>query len=102
MKIATPMDLWLTGLQTTQMMVEAQGVIAMRLMGMAGLWSVAPSESTRMFTEKPAAFLLSASAATAAAMAGQRPDQVLAAAVRPIRVKTRANSRRLSKRGFKV
>lgn len=94
---ATPLGLWLAGIGTAHMLVEAQTTITLRLLGMAGLWPVSRTEGQRMLTEKPGAFVESAGAAITAAMTGKRPDQVMAAALKPIRKKTRANSRRLSK-----
>lgn len=96
-RMATPLDYWLLGFRTVQMMAEAQMVISFRLLGMAGGWPVLPSESARMVQEKGPVFVQAAGAATAAAMKGKRPDQIAEAALRPIGVKTRANARRLSK-----
>jgi hypothetical protein len=79
------------------MMAEAQTVVALRLWGMAGLWPTRPVETTRMVTEKWPAFLQSAGAAGAAAMKGHPPHRIAEAALRPIRRKTRANSRRLAR-----
>ncbi|WP_245866800.1 antifreeze protein [Oceaniglobus roseus] len=84
---------------TARMLSEAQTVIAYRMLGMAGLWAVAPSENHRMLAEKAPALMASSFAATQAMMAGKRPDQILDAAVRPLGQKTRANARRLSLRG---
>jgi hypothetical protein len=81
------------------MLAEAQAVIAMRMMGMAGMWSVAPTETTRMISEKGAAYSSAMKAAGRAAMSGKRPDEIAEAALRPIRRKTRSNSRRLARRG---
>ena len=80
---------------------EAQAVIAMRLMGLSGFWRVAPDESSRMVMEKPASFAAATSAAMAAATAGKRADKVMAAAITPLRKKTSANARRLSKGGIR-
>ncbi len=90
--------LWTLGLQTMWLAAEAQTVIALRLWGMAGLWPVSPSETTRMVAEKWPAFAQSAGAAGAAMMKGHGPDRIAAAALRPLRRRTRANSRRLSRR----
>lgn len=90
--------LWTLGLQTSAMLAEAQTVIMLRMWGMAGLWPVAPGENARMFAEKWPAFVLAANAAGAAAMAGGDPARVAAAALHPIRRRTRANSRRLVRR----
>ena len=79
--------------------VETQLVIAMRMMGMAGIWSVTPQENKRMVNEKVQAFTESGVAMGMAAMRFSRPEQIMAAGLRPLRVKTRSNSRRLSRRG---
>ncbi|AZQ68877.1 antifreeze protein [Silicimonas algicola] len=88
---------WGLSIRTAQMMAEAQMVMAYRMMGMAGVWPVSPSENARMMSEKIPAFISASGAATSAAMSGKRPDQILEAALRPIGLKTRANSRRLGK-----
>jgi len=82
-----------------RMMAEAQTVIGYRLMGMAGFWSVTPSENSRMVAEKIPAFAASMRGGAMAAMSGKPPAQIIDAAVRPLGRKTRANSRRLAKRG---
>ncbi|WP_241523892.1 antifreeze protein [Oceaniglobus indicus] len=96
---ASPFDMFATWCATAQMMAEAQTVIAYRMMGMAGLWSVAPSENRRMIAEKGPAMIAASTKATNALMSGKRPDQILDAAVKPLGRKTHANVRRLSKRG---
>ena len=100
-QIATPLELMTTGWAAWRMAAEANMVIAMRLAGMAGIWSVTPAENTRMVSEKGPAFAEAGMAAWTSAVAGQRPDQVMAAWLRPISRHTSANSRRLSKRGFR-
>lgn len=98
----TPADLMRLQVEWLQLMAETQAVIAMRLLGMAGMWSVTSSEDTRMVDEKAPAMAKSMMAASVAAMTGKRPDQIAQAAIRPLRAKTRANSRRLAKRGPKM
>lgn len=98
-RFASPFDLWALWMQGAIVVAEAQAVIAMRVWGMAGLWSVTPYEATRTWTEKPGAFVQSAGRATEAMLAGKRPDQVAKAALAPVRRKTRSNVRRLAKRG---
>ena len=92
--------LWSLGFATCKMMAEAQAVITYRLLGMAGVWSVTPAESTRMVTEKTKAFGQSASAASQALFQGRPPEKVLSRALAPIGSKTSSNYKRLSKRGF--
>ncbi len=96
---ASPIEFWSLGYQMAMTMAEAQAVMAMRIFGLAGAWSLPPSEAIRMIAEKPPAFMRAASAAGMAAANGKRPDQILSAALKPVRQKTRANSRRLAKRG---
>lgn len=95
----SPVETFALGLEIFHLAGETQRIMVMRLLGMSGLWNVQGTEPTRMVAEKPAAFARSAEAAIKAAMDGQRPDQVMAAAVEPLRSKTRANVARLSRRG---
>jgi hypothetical protein len=76
-------------------------IIAMRLGGMAGFWNVTKAENNLMSTEKLAAVQASAFAAAAAMMFGANPAGVALAALKPVRRKTKANVRRLGKRGLK-
>ena len=87
--------MWANAVQLSFMMVEAQSVIAMRTMGMAGLWPQRADERGRMVFEKAPAFALAQLAMTRAAMRGARPDEILAAGLRPLGRRTGANSRRL-------
>lgn len=100
-KVVTPMDYWANALQLGYVMAEAQGIIAMRLLGAVGVWSVPKTENSRMLNEKVFAFVKGSTDASLAAVAGRTPDIVAAAAIKPIRQTTRANHKRLTKRGFK-
>jgi hypothetical protein len=95
-------ELWRLWAQMAMIGFEAQTVIAMRMLGMGGLWSVSPSEKTRMVTEKAAAFSAAAMQGALAAAQGKRPDEIAQTMLRPIRRKTRSNSRRLARRGPKT
>ncbi|MBS8225864.1 antifreeze protein [Vannielia litorea] len=86
-------------MQMAVMAMEASAVIWMRMMGMAGTWNVAAGENARMVREKQLAFVKSAQEASRAAMGGRN---VAAAALRPVRRKTRSNVVRLAKRGPKL
>lgn len=99
---ATPLDLMQTATTLWWLTVETQMVMAYRMMGMAGLWSVTPSEDGRMVSEKGPAFAKAMMAGTQAMMTGKRPDEVMLASARPLRRKTRSNVRRLSKRGPQI
>ena len=83
-------------------MVEAQNVIQMRMMGMAGLWSVDSQENSRMVAEKLDAMVQATTNAGNVTMAGGSPDEIAAAAIAPVRNATRANSERLTKNGAKL
>jgi hypothetical protein len=80
-----------------QMMVEAQTVIAMRLCGMAGGWQMAPGEHLRMITEKTSAVQEAGLAMARAMGAGAAPHRVAIAGMKPVRRRTKANVRRLSR-----
>ncbi len=92
------MELMRLQMRTAQMLIEAQTVIGLRMMGMAGVMTAAPGENTRMVTEKQTAFAQSGIAAMGALMAGKTPAQAYGLALTPIGQATRANSRRLSRR----
>ena len=73
---------WTVGVHAAQMMVEAQTVMALRLLGFAGIWSTTPAGAVRMVLEKPSAFIRAAASATEALMSGKRPDHIVGAAIR--------------------
>lgn len=97
-----PSQMMRLGQQATMMLVEAQMVVAMRLMGMAGGWKVGPGENNTMASGKTAAMLASQRAVGRAMLAGASPQGVVLAALKPIRAKTRANARRLAQGGPKI
>ncbi len=98
-RIPSPFDYWRTALSAGQMMAEAQSVIAMRMMGMAGLWNVTKAENARMVAEKSDAIREAGMAAAGAMMRGQSPLAVAVAAMKPVKRRTGANARRLARRG---
>lgn len=91
-------DMWQPAMQTWMMLAEAQTIMGMRLLGMAGLWPVATSENQRMVDEKGSAWLASALAGQQAMLRLATPAEVSLAMVRPVRRVTKANARRLSRR----
>ncbi len=91
------LGLWTVGVHAAQMAVEAQTVMTLRLLGLAGAWTAVPAEAARMLLEKPDAVIRSASSATEAMIAGKRPDQIAEAAMRPLR----SGPARLSREGLK-
>ncbi|ROT99033.1 antifreeze protein [Histidinibacterium lentulum] len=74
---------------------ESQTVIAYRLIDAAGLRGRPPSELARAMAEKPGAFVEATLAATGAAMAGHRPDQIATAAMTRLQAHTSGNAARL-------
>ena len=88
-------DMMELGWSWSRLMVETQTVMTLRLMGMAGLWPVKPGENDRMVFEKAPAFARAQVAMTRAALGGARPDQIMAAGLKPLGRRTGANSRRL-------
>ncbi|MFM2389341.1 MAG: hypothetical protein RLZZ437_896 [Pseudomonadota bacterium] len=89
-------------LRTGMMMAQANMVIGMRLMGMAGSWNVTSAENKRMVDEKTEAAVASGTAMMKAALSGKGPVAVAEAGLAPVARKTRANAKRLAKRGPKV
>ncbi|MBB3995143.1 hypothetical protein GGR95_002794 [Sulfitobacter undariae] len=102
MKTPDPFGYFNNAVQMAHIMVEAQSVIGMRMMGMAGLWSVPKGEDETMVAEKLQAMTRASADATALMLRGGTPDQITAAALKPYRQKTRANAKRLGKRGLKT
>jgi len=96
-----PFAFFSNAMEMGHMMAEANAVIAMRSLGMMGLWSVTPSEDKRMVSEKIEAVTRSVNDATKSMLKGDSADQITAAALKPLRQKTRANAKRLTKRGPK-
>jgi hypothetical protein len=101
-RTATPLDLWMLGVTSAAIAVEANMVVAMRVMGMMGGWSVAPGESLRMVTEKQAALAEAGMGAASAMARGASPVAVARAAAAPVRRRTKANVKRLTRLGPKV
>lgn len=95
----TPAQMISLSLKTGMMLMDAQMVIGMRMMGMAGLWRVHPSETARMSSEKVSAAAQSAVAASTAMLTGKSAAQVAEAALKPIARRTSSNVKRLAARG---
>lgn len=56
-----------------QLVSDAQSVVAMRLMGLSGTWSVPAGETSEMIREKAPAFTEALVASTLSAVAGEGP-----------------------------
>lgn len=95
----TPAQMISLSMRTGMMLMEAQMVIGMRMMGMAGLWRVPPSETAKMSSEKVAAVSASAMATSKAILTGKSPVVIAEAALKPIARRTSSNVKRLASRG---
>ncbi len=83
--------------QMTELMVNTQTVMTLRLMGMSGAIPARRGENDRMVSEKAPAMVDAYAAGAKAMMAGKTPDQIMSAAMAPLSKKVRANRRRLMK-----
>lgn len=95
-KPVTPAQIWQSWSGLGVLAFEAQSVINMRMLGMAGLWPVGKAENQKMLSEKPVAFAKASQAAAKMAASGGRPDEILAAAIAPLTRTARANRKRLT------
>jgi hypothetical protein len=83
--------------QAALLALEAQHVIALRLMRLVAGGALAESEAGRMITEKVEAFGEAQAAAAVASMKGRDSDRVAKKALGVYRKRVRRNRRRLSK-----
>jgi hypothetical protein len=91
------MNPWTYSLALTRLAIEAQHVIALRMMRLAGSGVLARREARRMITEKSAA-LVAAQLVAAAAVARGRGATAAARALRPYKRAVSRNRQRLSRR----
>ena len=89
---SNPFDVWRTSAELSALAFETHAVVAMRMMGMAGIWPVEKSENDRMVSEKQPAFAKAATAAAKVVIKGGRMDEVVSAATRSLTTKARANA----------
>jgi hypothetical protein len=90
---------WLdVALKAIQLGVEAQSVIALRMMRLAAGGSRAQSELHRMMTEKIAAIAEAQTAAASALLNGHQDHVAATKALGAFEKRVRANKRRLSRR----
>lgn len=93
----TPADWWRLSWRMAAMTAEAQTVIALRLLGFAGMWHSPPFEAQRMVAEKAQAAREAGLAGTVSLMRGEGPARATLAALAPVGRRTRANARRLTR-----
>jgi hypothetical protein len=92
-----PSELFSLQLKMTTLMAETQTVMALRLLGMSGAIPAKHGENERMVDEKGPAMAKAFAAGTKAMMAGQRPDQIMSAAMAPVSKRVTSNRKRLMK-----
>jgi hypothetical protein len=90
--------LWRNWVDATRFAIEAQQVIALRLLRLAPGGVVAAKEAQRMVTEKAAACIASQAAASGALLSGRSLTAATRRAAAPYRSRVRANRRRLLRR----
>ena len=89
---------WLAlSLKAVQMGVEAQSVIALRMLRLATGGARMEAEASRMVTEKVAAAAEGQAVAAASALSGGSPHVAASKALRVVKKRVRANKRRLSR-----
>jgi hypothetical protein len=84
--------------KTIQLGLDAQSVIALRMMRLASGGATAEAEMSRMVIDKAEAIAEAQGAATAAVMAGSKDYVVAGKTLDVFRKRVRANKRRLSRR----
>jgi hypothetical protein len=84
--------------KTIQLGLDAQSVIALRMMRLASGGRAAEAEMTRMVIDKAEAIAEAQGAATAAVMTGSKDHVVAGKTLDVFRKRVRANKRRLSRR----
>ena len=90
---------WLSlSLKAFQLGIEAQSVIALRMLSFAAGGANAQAEANRMVTEKILAAVEAQTAAAVAAMRGSKTHVVAGKAVNAYGKRIRANRRRLSRK----
>ena len=94
--VGAPYRVWA---QMARIAMDSQMVIGYRVAGMMGMMAQSPGEPFRMVAEKQAAASESLFAMAQAASRGDSADRVMSAALRPYSKRTRANSRRLTRKG---
>jgi hypothetical protein len=89
---------WLAlSLKAVQMGVEAQSVIALRMLRLATGGARMEAEASRMVTEKVAAAAEAQAVATVSTLSGVSPHVAASKALRVVKKRVRANKRRLSR-----
>jgi hypothetical protein len=91
-------DMARTWVTLVQLISDSHSVMALRIMGLSGAWSLPEGENSQMIQEKLPAFTEAAVAGALTAMSGRGPDRVMQALIAPISEKANANRLRLTGR----
>ena len=92
------MDPWTYTFNLARLSIEAQQVIALRMMRLAAGGALAHREGKRMIAEKSAVLVAAQLAAAAALAGGGTPGTAAARALRPYKRAVSRNRQRLSRR----
>lgn len=92
-------DMAKTWMSAVQLTADTNYVVAMRIMGLSGVWSVPDGENNTMIQEKFPAFTEAVISAALTALSGRGPDRVMHALIAPISEKANENRIRLARRG---
>lgn len=95
-RIDTVFDVLHTVIDTGRLASDAGTVVTLRLMGLAGAWTLPRDEASIMVQEKPAAFTDAFLASSRAAWAGNSPSKIVRAGLEPLSDRARSNRKRLS------
>jgi hypothetical protein len=95
----TPLDLWKLSVTCAAIGAEANMVVAMRMMGMFGFWTMSPGEALRMVAEKQAVLGEAGIGMASAIARGASPAAIASAGAAPVRRRTKANVKRLVRLG---
>jgi hypothetical protein len=85
-------------LKTIQLGLEAQSVIALRMMRLAAGGAAAPTEARRMISDKIAAGVEAQAVAASSFAAGHKNTVIAGKVLQAVKKRVRANKRRLSRR----
>jgi hypothetical protein len=92
-----PYRLFNQTLRTNMMIWDIQTVMALRLMGLAGAWTMPPGEALRMVAEKPPAFAQAWAAWQRSVLSGDDWEASNRAFSAPLSRKARGNRKRLTR-----
>jgi hypothetical protein len=92
------LKLWRHWIDASRLALDAQAVIALRVMKMASRDPRAAAEAQRMITEKVAALAVGQVAGGLALATGKSLEIATKRALRPVRSRVRANRRRLTRK----